>query len=36
MNIAPGRRFSIISRSAPSSLGFSVAVNASPKNSAFT
>jgi hypothetical protein len=36
MNIARGRRFSMIGRSAPSSFGFSAAVNASPKNAAFT
>jgi hypothetical protein len=36
MNIARGRRFSSISRSAPSSFGFSAAVNAGPKNAAFT
>jgi hypothetical protein len=36
MRIARGQRFSIISRSAPSSFGFSAAVNASPKNAAFT
>jgi hypothetical protein len=36
MNIACGRRLSIISRSAPSSLSFSAGVNASPKNAAFT
>ena len=35
-NIARGRRFSISSRSRASSLGFSAAVNASAKNSAFT
>jgi hypothetical protein len=36
MNIARGRRFSMIGRSAPSSFGFRAAVNASPKNAAFT
>jgi hypothetical protein len=36
MNIARGRRFSMIGRSAPSSIGFSAAVNASQKNAAFT
>jgi hypothetical protein len=35
-NIARGRRFSNISRSATSSFGFNAAVNASPKNAAFT
>jgi hypothetical protein len=35
-NIARGRWFSIISRSAPSGFGFSAAVNASPKNAALT
>src|SRR5215472_16174278 len=34
-NIARGRRFSISSKSMASSLGFSAAVNASAKNSAF-
>jgi hypothetical protein len=34
-NIARGRRFSISSRSMASSFGFSAAVNASTKNSAF-
>jgi hypothetical protein len=36
MSIARARWFSIISRSAPSSFGFSVAVDTSPKNAAFT
>jgi hypothetical protein len=36
MNIARGRRFSMIGRSAPSSIGFRAAVNPSPKNAAFT
>jgi hypothetical protein len=35
MNIAR-RRFSMIGRSAPSSIGFSAAANASQKNAAFT
>jgi hypothetical protein len=34
-NIARGRRFSISSRSRASSFGFSAAMNASAKNSAF-
>src|SRR5215831_12902505 len=34
-NIARGRRFSISNRSMASSFGFSAAVNASAKNSAF-